>query len=116
MASTPRKSRFPALALRIFIFAAILAGCGWGGRLVWKQIGPGLFGTKRETKVPSAKVKTASIAEEIVAVVQAAMKFVPKERMILSTNCGMAPMRAEIAAAKLAALGKGAALARQRLA
>jgi 5-methyltetrahydropteroyltriglutamate--homocysteine methyltransferase len=54
--------------------------------------------------------------EDIVAVAQTVMKFVPKERIVLSTNCGMAPMRADIAAAKLAALGKGAALARQRLA
>jgi len=34
---------------------------------------------------------------------------------VLSTNCGMAPMRADVAAAKLVVLGKGAALARQRL-
>ncbi len=31
-------------------------------------------------------------------------------------NCGMAPMRREIAAAKLGALGRGAALARKRFA
>ena len=30
------------------------------------------------------------------------------------TNCGMAPMRRDIALAKLAALGKGAALARKK--
>jgi 5-methyltetrahydropteroyltriglutamate--homocysteine methyltransferase len=54
--------------------------------------------------------------DDVVEVVEAAMKFVPKERMILSTNCGMAPMRADIAAAKLVALGKGAALARKRFA
>jgi 5-methyltetrahydropteroyltriglutamate--homocysteine methyltransferase len=39
---------------------------------------------------------------------------VPKNKLVLSTNCGMAPMRRDIAAAKLAALGQGAALARQR--
>src|SRR5262245_33826215 len=54
--------------------------------------------------------------EDVVAVAEAVMKVVAKERIVLSTNCGMAPMRADIAAAKLAALGKGAALARQRFA
>ena len=44
------------------------------------------------------------------------MKYVPKERIVACTNCGMAPMRREIALAKLAALAKGAALARQRYA
>ncbi len=54
--------------------------------------------------------------EEVAAVIAAALKFVPRERIIVSTNCGMAPMRSEIAAAKLAALGRGAALARKRFA
>ena len=44
------------------------------------------------------------------------MKFVPKERIVACTNCGMAPMRRDIAAAKLMALGAGAALARQKYA
>jgi 5-methyltetrahydropteroyltriglutamate--homocysteine methyltransferase len=39
---------------------------------------------------------------------------VPKERLIACTNCGLAPMRREVAEAKLAALGKGAALAAER--
>lgn len=43
-------------------------------------------------------------------------KIVPKERLVLTTNCGMAPMRRDIAEAKLAALGAGAQLARQRFA
>jgi 5-methyltetrahydropteroyltriglutamate--homocysteine methyltransferase len=40
---------------------------------------------------------------------------VPKEAIIAGTNCGMAPMRFDVALAKLDALGKGAALARKRL-
>ena len=36
------------------------------------------------------------------------------ERIIPCTNCGMAPMRRDIAEAKLEALGAGAALARKR--
>ena len=50
------------------------------------------------------------------AVAAEAVKHVPKERIQLCTNCGMAPMRRDIAYAKLAALAKGAALARARYA
>ena len=42
------------------------------------------------------------------------MEYVPKERIIACTNCGMAPMKREIAEAKLRALGCGAELARKR--
>ena len=54
--------------------------------------------------------------EQVAATLGEAMKYVPKERIVACTNCGMAPMRREIALAKLAALAKGAALARQRYA
>jgi 5-methyltetrahydropteroyltriglutamate--homocysteine methyltransferase len=55
-------------------------------------------------------------AEEIAETIGKALRFVPKQRLIACTNCGLAPMRREVAEAKLAALGKGAALARQRFA
>ncbi len=53
--------------------------------------------------------------EDVAKTIEAAMKHVPKDRIICGTNCGMAPMRRDVAAAKLIALGRGAALARQRL-
>jgi 5-methyltetrahydropteroyltriglutamate--homocysteine methyltransferase len=53
---------------------------------------------------------------KVADVIGEAMKFVPKERIVACTNCGMAPMRRDIAEAKLKALGAGAALARQRYA
>jgi 5-methyltetrahydropteroyltriglutamate--homocysteine methyltransferase len=52
--------------------------------------------------------------EEVAAVIEDVMQYVPKERIVACTNCGMAPMRRDIALAKLEALCKGAALARQR--
>lgn len=55
-------------------------------------------------------------SEAVCAAIEAAMKYVPKERIVCGTNCGMAPMHRDIAAKKLEALGKGAALARQRFA
>jgi len=39
---------------------------------------------------------------------------VPKQRIVACTNCGMAPMRRDIAEAKLMALGAGAKLAREK--
>jgi 5-methyltetrahydropteroyltriglutamate--homocysteine methyltransferase len=63
--------------------------------------------------VASDEVETP---EQVAATIEAALKHVPKERIIAGTNCGMAPMRRDIAARKLIALGRGATLARQRFA
>ena len=58
---------------------------------------------------------TVETAEDVVKVIDDVSKFVPKSNIIATTNCGMAPMRRDIAEAKLMALGAGAALARERL-
>ena len=68
MASTPKKTKPVQVIIRLVITLAVLGGAIWGGRALWKQIGPGLFGTKREAKIPTSTVKVANIAEEIVAV------------------------------------------------
>jgi 5-methyltetrahydropteroyltriglutamate--homocysteine methyltransferase len=52
--------------------------------------------------------------EEVAAVIGEALRYVPRERIIPCTNCGMAPMQRDVAAAKLTALGAGAKLARER--
>src|SRR5215212_7683699 len=62
--------------------------------------------------VASDKVETP---QEVAATIQKALKFVPARHLFPCTNCGMAPMDREVAAAKLKALGEGAALARKRL-
>ena len=56
---------------------------------------------------------TVETAEDVVKVIEAVSKFVPMSNIVATTNCGMAPMRRDIAEAKLAALGAGAKLARQ---
>jgi len=61
--------------------------------------------------VASDKVETP---QEVAATIQAALKYVPKNRLYPCTNCGMAPMNREIAIAKLKALAAGAALARRK--
>ena len=57
---------------------------------------------------------TVETPEEVAGVIGEVMKYVPKERIVACTNCGMAPMRRDIAEAKLKALGAGAELARER--
>ena len=73
-----------------------------------------------KTKIVQAGVidvasDTVETAEDVVQVIDAVSRFVPKSNIIATTNCGMAPMRREIAEAKLMALGAGAAMAREKL-
>jgi 5-methyltetrahydropteroyltriglutamate--homocysteine methyltransferase len=52
--------------------------------------------------------------EDVLATIRLAERYLAPERIWCSTNCGMAPMRRELAYAKLRALGAGAALARSQ--
>jgi 5-methyltetrahydropteroyltriglutamate--homocysteine methyltransferase len=52
--------------------------------------------------------------EQVADTIGRALQFVPRERLLPCTNCGLAPMDREVALRKLQALGAGAALARQR--
>jgi 5-methyltetrahydropteroyltriglutamate--homocysteine methyltransferase len=59
---------------------------------------------------------TVETAQEVARTIQRALKYVPAKHLYPCTNCGMAPMDRAIAAAKLRALGEGAALARKHYA
>jgi 5-methyltetrahydropteroyltriglutamate--homocysteine methyltransferase len=61
--------------------------------------------------VASAQVETP---EEVADTIGRALQFVPRQRLIACTNCGLAPMSRAVAEAKLRALVQGAALAAQR--
>src|SRR5262245_40741601 len=61
--------------------------------------------------VASDKVETP---EEVAKTIGRALKYVPAKHLFPCTNCGMAPMRREVAIAKLKALAEGAALARKK--
>ena len=52
--------------------------------------------------------------EQVADTIGTALQYVPKDKLIACTNCGLAPMSREVAMAKLDALARGAALARQR--
>ena len=68
MPQTLKSSRWSKTLLRTIIVLAVLAGLGWGGRALWRQVSPTLLGNKRLEKIPTVKARTATIAEEIVAV------------------------------------------------
>jgi 5-methyltetrahydropteroyltriglutamate--homocysteine methyltransferase len=52
--------------------------------------------------------------EQVADTIGKALQYVRKDKLFPCTNCGLAPMSREVAMAKLAALGAGAALARSR--
>jgi 5-methyltetrahydropteroyltriglutamate--homocysteine methyltransferase len=54
--------------------------------------------------------------EQVAETIGRALQFVPKDRLIPCTNCGMAPMDRDIALRKIEAIAKGAELARKRFA
>ncbi len=56
-----------------------------------------LAGKDIEIGVIDVATDTIETPEDVAAVIAAAAKIVPKERLIASTNCGMAPMRMDVA-------------------
>ncbi len=52
--------------------------------------------------------------EQVAHTIGLALKYVPKNRLLPCTNCGLAPMDRDVALRKLQALAQGAALARER--
>ncbi len=53
--------------------------------------------------------------EQVADTIRRALKFVPAERLVPCTNCGMAPLERSLSYAKLTALAAGAALVRRTL-
>jgi 5-methyltetrahydropteroyltriglutamate--homocysteine methyltransferase len=73
-----------------------------------------LKGKKIQAGVIDVASDEVETAEDVCKTIDAVSKFVSRSDIIPTTNCGMAPMRRDIAEAKLMALGAGAKLARQR--
>ena len=74
-----------------------------------------LDGKEVQVGVIDVATDTIETVEEVASVIAEVAKHVPREKIIPSTNCGMAPMHRDIAKKKLKALGAGAALARKKL-
>ena len=59
--------------------------------------------------------ETVETPEQVASTIRAAMKYVVPEKLYPCTNCGMVPLARELAAAKLHALGAGAAIVRREI-
>ena len=60
--------------------------------------------------------ETVETPEQVAETLRKALAFVDADKLIPSTNCGMAPLPRDVARGKLAALSAGAALVREELA
>jgi 5-methyltetrahydropteroyltriglutamate--homocysteine methyltransferase len=76
----------------------------------------GLLGSK-DVLVGAIDVASDSVesSEDVAAVIRAALRQVPAERLYPCTNCGMVPLARDVARAKLRSLAAGAALVRREL-
>lgn len=54
-------------------------------------------------------------SEEVAETLRKALEYVDADKLIPSTNCGMAPFPRDVALAKLSALSAGAAVLREEL-
>lgn len=68
MSQASKSTRWLKFLLRTVLTLALLTGVGWGAKLAWAQVSPGLFGNKRQDKIPTVKSRIATISEEIIAV------------------------------------------------
>ncbi len=59
--------------------------------------------------------ETIETPEEVAATLRKALKFVDADKLIPSTNCGMAPFARDVALAKMSALSEGTAIVREEL-
>ncbi len=78
-----------------------------------------LLGLLKDKELMVGAIDVASLkvesAEKVAETIEEATQYVDAERIFPCTNCGMAPLPKAVAAAKLHALGKGAALARSAI-
>ena len=95
------------LAMRAFIS---VEPCSEGSQLAVPMVIK-----RRMVGVIDVATEAVETPEEVAATIAEAARHVPPDRILACTNCGMAPMRREVALAKLDALSRGAALARERL-
>lgn len=83
------------------------------------RVPPDLMRLLKDKKVMVGVIDVATdeieTPEIVAARIKAASQYVDPERLLPSTNCGLAPLSREIAVGKIKALGAGAELARKQL-
>ena len=102
------------------VFPALAASCIDQVSLecIHSQVPPDLMALLKGKDVMVGVIDVANAAietpQEVADTIGRALQFVPAERLIACTNCGLAPMSRDVAEAKLRALVQGAALASER--
>jgi len=83
--------------------------------LAGSRVPPGVLSLAGEKIVAVGVIDVATdrveSPDEVAGTIALARRYLPDERIVCSTNCGMAPMAREVAYAKLRSLGEGALLA-----
>jgi 5-methyltetrahydropteroyltriglutamate--homocysteine methyltransferase len=97
----------------------LLAQSAVGGismELAGSRVPPRVLGLLGDKRVAIGVIDVATNAietpEDVRATIELARRYLPDDRIVCSTNCGLAPMPRDIAYAKLRALGAGAESAR----
>ncbi len=76
-----------------------------------------LIRARRSCSEPSTSAsETIETPEEVADTLRDALRFVDADKLVASTNCGLAPLPRDVARGKLHALSAGAALLREELA
>jgi 5-methyltetrahydropteroyltriglutamate--homocysteine methyltransferase len=103
---------------RIFPFLSESAVDQVSIELAGSRVPPDVLSLLKDKDVAVGVIDVATdrveTAQDVLATIRIAERHVAPERIWCSTNCGMAPMRRDLAYAKLRALGAGAALARDQ--
>ena len=60
--------------------------------------------------------ETVETPEEVADTLRRALTFVDADKLVASTNCGMAPLPRDVALGKLSALSAGARIVREEIA
>ncbi len=83
--------------------------------LAGSRVPPGVLGLTGDKTVAVGVIDVASdrieTPDDVAGTIELARRYLPDERIVASTNCGMTPMRRDVAYAKLRSLGEGALLA-----
>jgi 5-methyltetrahydropteroyltriglutamate--homocysteine methyltransferase len=86
--------------------------------LAGSHVPPDVLGKTGDKRVAVGVIDVASDEIETPYDVQltlaTALRYIPAERLLASTNCGMAPMKRDVAKEKLRSLAEGAQLAAER--
>jgi 5-methyltetrahydropteroyltriglutamate--homocysteine methyltransferase len=86
--------------------------------LAGSHVPPDVLGQTGEKRVAVGVIDVATdeieTPHDVAQTLATALRYIPAERLLASTNCGMAPMKRDVAQQKLRSLAEGAQIAAER--